>query len=388
MSDSPSPTIYDYVVVGGGVGAGYFVSSLSPNLSPSTCLVISSDPGRLRPYERPAVTKGCLDPGSGHLRNPGEGLFPYCVRGEGGEAMDEEWYENKEGVTYLTQTKAEGVSFEDKLVHLSTGETVGYVTLLIATGVRARVLDSCVRSGSTWDELHSGDIDSEFSLVDPRRYGFGSTHTVRDVGDAIKLVAAMGRVEDDDQKTCYDPIVVVGGGLVAMETAAAISMHSPDNHVTVVMKGGHFMEGVFTREMSEFYERHLSQKFGVRFARNFVVTGLWETSSTGAFCSLDGPAMDLKKTRERVFEAAPSQFTDCRGVILRNANKPADDDIRLPARFVVFGVGSSPNSEWLGGGVSTTPNGYVRVDSNCRTSVPGVYGIGDVCVVDGGGGGG
>ena len=74
----------------------------------------------------------------------------------------------------------------------------------------------------------------------------------------------MRRVEDDDQKTSYDPIVVVGGGFLAMETAAAISMHSPDNHVTVVMNGDHFLEGVFTREMSEFYERHLSQKFGVR----------------------------------------------------------------------------------------------------------------------------
>ena len=263
MSEA-QPTIYDYVVVGGGVGAAYFVSSLAPNLLPSTCLVISSDPGRLRPYERPAVTKGCLEPDKGFLREPSGGNFPYCTKGEGGEGMDAEWYENKEGVTYLAQTKAEGVSFSDKVVSLSDGSTVGYNTHLIATGVRARVLDSCSLSGSTWDECHSGDIDDQFQLVDERKYGFGSTHVVRDVGDAIKLVSAMRRVEDDDQKTCYDPIVVVGGGFIAMETAAAISMHSPDNHVTVVMNGDHFLEGVFTREMSEFYERHLSQKFGVR----------------------------------------------------------------------------------------------------------------------------
>lgn len=73
-------------------------------------------------------------------------------------------------------------------------------------------------------------------------------------------------------------------------------------------------------------------RFSSRFARNFRVTSLWDTSSTGAFCSLDGPAMDLKKTRERVFEAASEQFTECRGVVLRDTKNPEDDDIRLPAR--------------------------------------------------------
>jgi hypothetical protein len=42
--------------------------------------------------------------------------------------------------------------------------------------------------------------------------------------------------------------------------------------------------------------------------------------------------MDLKKTRERVFEAASEQFTECRGVVLRDTKNPEDDDIRLPAR--------------------------------------------------------
>jgi len=119
-------------------------------------------------------------------------------------------------------------------------------------------------AGSTWGECHSTSIDDQLEVVSPRSYGFGSVHTLRDVGDSIKLVEAMERVEDDDQKTCYDPIVVVGGGFVAMEAAASISQYSKDNHVTVVMSGGYFLEGLFNREMSKYYERHLSQKFGVR----------------------------------------------------------------------------------------------------------------------------
>ena len=39
---------------------------------------------------------------------------------------------------------------------------------------------------------------------------------------------------------------------------------------------------------------------------------------------MDGPAMDLKKTRERQFDACPKQFTDCRGVILRDVG----DEVR------------------------------------------------------------
>ena len=123
-----------------------------------------------------------------------------------------------------------------------------------------------------------------------------------------------------------------------------------------------------------------------RFARNFRVNGLWSPESFGTFCSLDGPAMDLHKTRERVFEPSPKQFTECRGVILEDVNNPEDNNIRLPARFVVFGVGECPNSEWLGDGLDTTAGGYVKVNENCETSVEGVYAIGDVAVVERGGG--
>ena len=89
----------------------------------------------------------------------------------------------------------------------------------------------------------------------------------------------MTRVEDDDQETCYWPVVVVGGGFVAMEAAAVIASKCDDLHVTVILNNDHFMGGkggVFDKEMSEFYERQLSQRFGVRFARNYTVTGLWD----------------------------------------------------------------------------------------------------------------
>ena len=259
---------YDFVIIGGGVGAGYMAKELAPKLSGKTLLIVSSAP--TPPMERPAVSKGSLNPALSFLRNPKEedgAKFPWVCKGSGGDPMPPSWYEEAEGVTLMLSTTCIGVDYVGKTLTLSSGEPVTFDKLIIATGSRARVLDGCGGEGSTWDELHSEDIDEQFQLKDKSKWGFGSCHTIRDVGDAEKLVAAMERVEDDDQETCYWPVVVVGGGFIAMEVAASIASKAEDLHVTVVLTNDHFLggkEGVFSKEMSEFYERQMSQRFGVR----------------------------------------------------------------------------------------------------------------------------
>ncbi|GMH67041.1 hypothetical protein TL16_g04575 [Triparma laevis f. inornata] len=320
------------------------------------------------------------------LRNPSGNAdkFPY-VKSASGEPMTPEFYESTPNLTLLSNTTATSIDFENKTVSLNTNEIISYNKLILATGSRARIINGCGAEGSTWDELHSTDLDPQHQITDKRKWGFGSPHTLRDVGDSEKLVSAMTRVEDDDQETCYWPVVIVGGGFVAMEAAAVIASKCEDLHVTVVLNNDHFLGGdggVFNKEMSEFYERQLSQRFGVRFARNYTVTGLWDKEETGKFCSLDGPAMDLKKTRERQFDTCPKQFTECRGVILDGVDE-ADKGIRLPARFVVFGVGAKPNSEFLGESLDKTSSGHVKVDGNCQTSQSDVYAIGDVAAMVG-----
>ncbi|GMI14425.1 hypothetical protein TrVE_jg13213 [Triparma verrucosa] len=384
---------YDVVIIGGGVGAGYLVkevlakSEANPNSSPvPTIAVVSSDPPLLPPMERPAVSKGSMLADKPFLRNPSGAAdkFPY-VKTAAGDPMSPKFWETTENVTLLSSTTATSIDFGAKSVALSSGEAITYRKLVLATGSRARVLDGCGAEGSTWDELHSGDLDEQHEIMDKRKYGFGSTHTLNNVGDSEKLVTAMTRVEDDDQETCYWPVVVVGGGFVAMEAAAVIASKCDDLHVTVILNNDHFMGGkggVFDKEMSEFYERQLSQRFGVRFARNYTVTGLWDKEESGKFCSLDGPAMDLKKTRERQFDTCPKQFTECRGVILDGPDE-ADKGIRLPARFVVFGVGAKPNSEFLGDSLEMVDGGFMKVDGNCQTSQADVYAIGDVAAMVG-----
>ena len=267
---------FDFVIIGGGIGAGYLARDIAPTLAAEkkTLLIISSAPPSLTPMERPAVSKGSLNPALTFLRNPTEDdgkKFPFACKGAGGPAMPPSWYEETEGVSFMGSMTCTGVDFDSKTLTLSSGEPVTYGKLIIATGSRARALDGCGAEGSTWDELHSEDIDEQFQLKDKNKWGFGSCHTVRDVGDSAKLVAAMERVEDDDQETCYWPVVVVGGGFIAMEVAASIASKAEDLHVTVVLSNEHFLgggrggkPGVFNKDMSEFYERQMSQRFGVR----------------------------------------------------------------------------------------------------------------------------
>ncbi|MFF4579194.1 NAD(P)/FAD-dependent oxidoreductase [Streptomyces sp. NPDC001389] len=54
------------------------------------------------------------------------------------------------------------------------------------------------------------------------------------------------------------------------------------------------------------------------------------------------------------------------------------DGRELPAGAVVVGVGARPATEWLdGSGVERGPDGSVTADAHLRTSLPGVYAVGD-----------
>jgi dihydrolipoamide dehydrogenase len=58
-----------------------------------------------------------------------------------------------------------------------------------------------------------------------------------------------------------------------------------------------------------------------------------------------------------------------------------DGELRLEADVVMMSVGRVPNSNGLGLeeiGVATDDKGFIRVDDRMRTSVPGIYAIGDV----------
>lgn len=55
----------------------------------------------------------------------------------------------------------------------------------------------------------------------------------------------------------------------------------------------------------------------------------------------------------------------------------------LQSELVVAGLGARPRSELVAGQVETAPDGAILVDARCQTSVPGVYAVGDVAAPPG-----
>jgi thioredoxin reductase (NADPH) len=52
--------------------------------------------------------------------------------------------------------------------------------------------------------------------------------------------------------------------------------------------------------------------------------------------------------------------------------------LSLPVEKVLIRIGVQPNSELVQGSLTLDPSGYILVDQYCRTSVRGVYAVGDV----------
>lgn len=73
-------------------------------------------------------------------------------------------------------------------------------------------------------------------LEKPDRYGLGSAHYLRDMGDCIKLTKALGTLPAGGGTGAggaasvggdANTVILVGGGLLCVEVAAAIVTHYP-----------------------------------------------------------------------------------------------------------------------------------------------------------------
>mmetsp|Transcript_2703 Transcript_2703/g.3849 ORF Transcript_2703/g.3849 Transcript_2703/m.3849 type:complete len:640 (+) Transcript_2703:91-2010(+) len=411
--DLSSP-FYDFVCLGGGVSAGYWAEEIVNLLKaqehqdpPPKIGIITLYPENLPPYERPALSKGGLDPEKERLRNfldlglddasttssPLPGTFPWTSLGSGGEARGPEWY-SANGVDMLWNCAATKLDLANQSIEVEQEETpeadgeealqkrcftVNYDQLIVATGARARRLDPGPPVVPRLRHLHPDLFlsDTGYAIADKAEYGFGSVHYLRDLGDCVKLVAAMQRVEADSQETCQNPVVVIGGGFIGFEVAAALSRHCPDHGVMMILSGDHVFDGFFTKEMATFYETHFVRQ-GVRFARGYRLERLWNKEEVGEFVTLDGPGMNLHRSLPRGFGQVPQEFRRCRGVVLRHLE--TDTEVRVAARYVVIGFGGIPNSELLEGQVQLSGDGGVLVDGACKTTHPSskVYAAGDV----------
>jgi NADPH-dependent 2,4-dienoyl-CoA reductase/sulfur reductase-like enzyme len=226
---------YRYAILGGGVVAGYAAQELAQlGLRSGELCIISAD--ETLPYERAALSKD------------------YMTGNATEEAIlinSEEFY-SAHGIDVRLNARVEIVDFENRMLRATSREEISFDKLLIATGTRSRTLD----------------------LPGGNRAGM---YYMRNLDDARAMRALAGSTER---------AVVVGGGYIAVETAA--SLRQDGLEVTLVVPEAHVMQDRFNGDsVSEFFEAELERR-GVQVARHMPVASFGANGQVTGVISQEG----------------------------------------------------------------------------------------------------
>lgn len=285
-----SPTVHPSrpttVVVGGGLAGATVARTLREEGYRGRVVLIGAEPHL--PYERPPLSKGLLLGTAGR-----DTVFV--------EPAD--WYPDHD-VELRTGTRVTAIDRGTHEVVLDDGERLGWSTLVLATGSTPRRLD-----------VPGADLDGVLYL--------------RTLDDADALVAALDR---------RPRVVVVGGGWIGLETAAAAREAGLD--VTVLEVGALPLLRVLGTEMAQlFADLHRAHGVDVR-------------------------------TQAQVAELLTADGTAVSGVRL-------GDGSVVPAELVIVGVGIQPEVSLAREAGLDVADGVV-VDEHLRSSDPDVLAAGDV----------
>ncbi|XP_075502224.1 monodehydroascorbate reductase [Primulina tabacum] len=246
---------FKYVILGGGVSAGYAAREFAKQgVQPGELAIISKE--EVAPYERPALSKAYLFP-EGTARLPG---FHVCV-GSGGERLLPEWYTEK-GISLILSTEITKADLASNTLISALGDIFKYQTLVIATGSTVlRLTDFGVQGADAKNILYLREID-----------------------DADKLVEAIKEKKNGKA-------VIVGGGYIGLELSAALRINNID--VTMVYPEPWCMPRLFTAGIAAFYEDYYANK-GVNIIKGTVAVG-FGTNETGEVTDVklkDGRVLD------------------------------------------------------------------------------------------------
>ncbi|UYY77324.1 NAD(P)/FAD-dependent oxidoreductase [Sphingomonas sp. R1] len=275
---------FDVLIVGSGHGGAQCAIALRQAGFAGTMAVIGEDPEL--PYERPPLSKDYLK---------GEKAFERIL-------IRAPAFWDERHVTMLRGRRVVAVDAVAKTVTDDAGATIGYDALVWSAGGSARRL-AC-----------SG-------------HDLAGVHAIRTRRDVDQLLAELPATRQ---------VVVIGGGYIGLEAAAALV--KADKQVVVLEAMDRVLARVAGEPLSRFYEtEHRAQGVAIR---------------TGARVEC------LEERDGRV----------C-GVRL------ADGEV-LPADMVIVGIGIIPEVAPLLEAGAAGGNG-VRVDAQCRTSLPDIFAIGD-----------
>ncbi|XP_031273392.1 monodehydroascorbate reductase, seedling isozyme-like [Pistacia vera] len=231
--DRAAEAIYEfkYVILGGGVSAGYAAREfVKQGVKQGELAIISKE--AVAPYERPTLSKEYL------LREKPARLpdFYVCV-GSGGERLLLDWYTEK-GIELILSTGIVQVNLVYKALVSAYGQVFRYQTLIIATGSTPLRLTDLGVQGT--------DAKNIFYL--------------KEINDADELVKAVKAKKNRKA-------VIVGGGYIGLEVSAALRINNLD--VTMVYPEQWCMPRLFTAGIGTFYEGYYANK-GIKIIKGTV----------------------------------------------------------------------------------------------------------------------
>ena len=271
------------VVVGAGQAGSALVARLRTAGFDGHITLIGEEP--VPPYQRPPLSKGYL---LGEM--PLDRLF-----------LRPEAYYAEHDIQLLTDTQVQRIDPDNRTVQTDSGQ-IGYDQLALTTGATPRTLPASI----------GGHLD-----------GVHCIRTLADV-DAMAPKFANGA-----------SALVVGGGYIGLETAAAAAKLGLK--VTVVEVTERILQRVAAAQTANFI-RQLHQTHGVDVRESTGIKRL------------------IGDTR-----VEQAEFTD---------------GSRMAVDFVIAGVGIDPSTELAATAGVTIENG-IRTDSHGRTSIPGIWAAGD-----------
>ena len=274
------------VVIGAGQAGGWAAKTLRAEGFAGTITLVGAEVHA--PHERPPLSKRFLredaDPASTHLFKPA--LLSAL-------ALDWRW-----GVCAKSIYRAE------RYVELDSGEQVPYDRLILCMGGRARTL-ACPGAERA------------------------NVHTLRTIEDAQRLRDAFAEARH---------VLVVGGGWIGLEAAAAAIQRGAAVHV--VEAAPRLCARVLPQRVSALIQQ-MHEGRGVRFSLGRAVVSLHRVGSRTVAVLDDGSTIEA----------------DC----------------------AVAGIGLVPNDE-LARAAGLACSGGIIVDEHCATSDPAIFAAGDVAV--------
>ncbi|MBN9268466.1 MAG: FAD-dependent oxidoreductase, partial [Hyphomicrobium sp.] len=206
------------LIIGAGHAGGAVAANLRQLGSDAPITIIGDEP--YLPYQRPPLSKAWL---KSDVAFAAVGLRP------------QSYYEQR-GITLRLDARASSIDRGAHTITLASGETLGYRTLILATGARAR------RLGLAGEDLPN-------------------VHVLRTIADADRIKAAL---------VAGQRLVVIGGGYIGLEVAASARLKGMD--VLVVEREARLLARVASPPISAFMQS-FHERQGVRFQLETGVAG-------------------------------------------------------------------------------------------------------------------